>query len=97
MNFILLESSGFEFVPFRVQPLSPLSTCETDEIGDTGSSAETTWNSPLYSGTEKIPECCFGNSGGSSSAAVKERGIGGMKTSLLGLCSSGNFQPLWSS
>lgn len=74
-----------------MQSVSPLSTCGTDEIGDTGSSAETMWNSPLYSGTEKIPECCFGNSGVNWSAAGKESGIRGMKTSLLGLCSSGNF------
>lgn len=55
-----------------MQPVRPLSTCETDEIGDTESSAEMTWNSPLYSGTEKIPECCFGNSGASWSAAGKK-------------------------
>ena len=74
-----------------MQSVSALSTCETDGTGDTGSSAETTWNSPLYSGTEKIPECCFGNSGVSWSAAGKESGIRGMKTGVLGLCSSGNF------
>lgn len=51
-----------------MQSLKPLSTCETGEIDDTESSAEMMWNSPLYSGTEKIPECCFGNSGVSWSA-----------------------------
>lgn len=81
---------------FWVQSLKPLSTCETGEIDGTESSAEMMWNSPLYSGTEKIPECCFGNSGVSWSAGEKENGNRGMKTSLLGPCSAGNFQPLWS-
>jgi len=54
-----------------VQSVKPLSTCETGEIDDTESSAEMMWNSPLYSGTEKIPECCFGNSGVSWSAGEK--------------------------
>lgn len=59
-----------------MQSVKPLSTCETGEIDDTESSAEMMWNSPLYSGTEKIPECCFGNSGVSWSAGEKRMGSG---------------------